>query len=210
MSRLLMILNRETSASCSLLGRRGRIYQDAVNAVAQPQRLLERLDVDIAGAVFDCLDQDEVGQFDDRGFLAGGCQLVEIDFLDGIPRNLHAFSVGINIALLLGILDDVLHAAALGSIDMVQLIEDSLFRCDESRHFQPGDAPNVVNGQNIQRVGHRQEELVFQPRHGDDLMVVSHFTRNQIRHVKRDSEAGEIDRRRIQDAAHGDGHVLLR
>ena len=49
-----------------LLGRRRRVHQHAVDAVAQPQRLLERLDVDVAGAVFDGLDQDEVGQFDDR------------------------------------------------------------------------------------------------------------------------------------------------
>ena len=177
-----------------LLGRRGRVHQDAIDAVAQPQRLLKRLDVDVAGAVFDGLNQDEVGQLDDRGFLAGGRQLVEIDLFDRVPGNLHAVGVRLRIALLLRVLDDVLHAAALGGVDVVELVEDGFFRGDQGRDLQPGDAPDVVNGQHVQRVGHRQEQLVLQPRHGDDLVVVSHFARHQVRHFERDGEAGEIDR----------------
>ena len=160
-----------------LLGRRRRVHQHAVDAVAQPQRLLERLDVDVAGAVFDGLDQDEVGQLDDRGFLAGGGQLVEVDLLDGFPGDLHAVGVGLRLALLLGVLDDVLHAAALGGIDVVELVEDGLFRGDQRGDFQPGDAPHVVDGQHVERVGHRQEQLVLQPRDRDDLVVVGHFAR---------------------------------
>ena len=179
----------------------------AIDAVAQPQRLLKRLDVDVAGAVFDRLDQDEVGQFDDRGFLAGSRQLVQIDFLNRFLGNLDAVGVGLGIALLLGVLDDVLHAAALGGVDVVELVEDRLFRGDQRRHFEPGDAPDIVDGQHIQRIGHRQEQLVLQPRDGNDLVVVSHFARHQVRHFEGDAEAGQIDGRRVQDAAHGNRHV---
>src|SRR4051812_37885129 len=44
------------------------IDQDAVNAVAQPNHIFKRFDVNITGALFDSLDQNEVGQFDDRRF----------------------------------------------------------------------------------------------------------------------------------------------
>ena len=68
-----------------LLGRRRGVHQHAVNAVAQAQAFFKRLDVNVAGAVFDGLDEDEVGQLDDRRFFAGGGELVEVDFFDRLP-----------------------------------------------------------------------------------------------------------------------------
>jgi hypothetical protein len=81
-----------------LLGRGGRIHQNAIDAIAQPQRLLKGLDMDVAGAVFDRLDEDEVGQFDDGGFLAGGRELVQVDFLDRFLGNLQAVGLRIGFA----------------------------------------------------------------------------------------------------------------
>ncbi len=107
MSRLLIILKREASASCICLGGGRGVQQHAVHAVAQSHHFFKRLEVNITGPVFDGLDNDQVGEFDDRGFLTGGRQLVEVHilngFLDGLDR------VRVLIPLVLRILDDVLH-----------------------------------------------------------------------------------------------------
>ena len=58
---------------------------------------------------------------------------------------------------------------------MVQLVNDCPLGGDQGRDFQPGDAPHVVNGQHVERIGHGQEELVLQSRDGHDFMVVRHF-----------------------------------
>ena len=123
--------------------------------------------------------------------------------------SLDAVRVRLGIALLLRVLDDVLHAAALGGIEVVELVEDGLFGGDQRRDLQLGDAPDVVDGQHVQRVGHRQEQLVLQAGDGDDLVVVGHFARQQVGDFERDAEAGEVDGRRVQHAAHRNGHVLL-
>ena len=68
-----------------LLGRRRGVHQRAVNAVTQPHGFLERFQVHVAGAVFDGLDDDEIGQLDDGRFFAGSGQLVEVDLVDAFP-----------------------------------------------------------------------------------------------------------------------------
>ncbi len=72
---------REAMADCRRFGRRGRVIENAVDAVAQAQLFFERLDVNIAGAVLDGLDEHQVDELDDGAFLAAFDELVEVDFL---------------------------------------------------------------------------------------------------------------------------------
>ena len=46
--------------------------------------------------------------------------------------------------------------------------------------LQLGDALDVVEGQDVQRIGHRQEQLVLQARDGHHLVIVRHFARQQV------------------------------
>ena len=92
---------------------------------------------------------------------------------------------------------------------MVQLVQDGFFRCDQRGDFQPGDAPHVVNGQHVERIGHRQKQSVLQPRHRDDFIGVRQFARHQVGHFQRNSDPGQIDRRRVEDSPHGHRHVLV-
>jgi hypothetical protein len=62
---------------------------------------LKRLDVNVAGAVFDGLDDDEVGQLDDRRFLAGGGELVEVDFFDRLLDGFDGVGVRLGLAFFL-------------------------------------------------------------------------------------------------------------
>ena len=93
---------------------------------------------------------------------------------------------------------------------MVELVDDRLFRGDERHDFQPGDAPDVVDGQDVERVGHGEEQLVFEAGDGDDLVIVGDLARAAVRRSRRECVMrAQVDGRRVEDAAHGDGHVLL-
>src|SRR6266699_2818469 len=50
----------------------------------------------VAGAVFDGLDQDQVGQFDDGGLFARSGQLIQVHFFNRLAGNLHVVRLGIN------------------------------------------------------------------------------------------------------------------
>ena len=88
-----MILRREASATCRFFGGGVRVDQRAVDAVAQADDFLERLDVNIAGAILDRLNEDQVGQLDDRSFLDGSGELIEVDLFDGFLDGLEIFGV---------------------------------------------------------------------------------------------------------------------
>src|SRR5205823_1190635 len=117
----------------------------AINPVAQADHFFKRLDVDVACAVFNRLNQDEVGEFDHGSFLDGRGQLVEVDFLDLLFDGLQVVSVGIHFGLFGGVLDDVLHAAGFAGLQVLQLFDDRLFRGDQGGHIHASDAADIVN-----------------------------------------------------------------
>jgi len=56
--------------------------------------------VNVAGAILDGLDNDEVGEFDDRRFSAGGGELIKVDFFDPLLDGFNGVGVGFGFALL--------------------------------------------------------------------------------------------------------------
>ena len=66
-----MILMRLTTAACIWYGGRSFSIQPAVDAVADAQRVVVGLDVDVAGALLDGVVDQVVDQLDDRR-VAGG------------------------------------------------------------------------------------------------------------------------------------------
>ena len=135
--------------------------------------------------------------------------MIQVHFFNRLAGNLHVVRLGIHVAFFLRIQDEVLHAAALGGINVVELVDDRFFGRDQRCHFQPRDALDVINGQHVERVGHGQEQLVIQAGNRNDLVVMRQFARQQIGHVQRDADAGEVDRGGVEDPAHGNRHVLL-
>ena len=61
------------------LGRHGRLVQDAVNAVADAQLVLRRLEMDVRGAVLEGLPYNLVDKLDDAGFLVAFGDLLVLD-----------------------------------------------------------------------------------------------------------------------------------
>src|SRR5262249_34518086 len=82
MSSLAMIFKREISRA---RGRRHDVVKDPVDAEADAELLLVRLDVDVRGARLQRLDEDQVGELDDRGGLGGLGQVDEVDLLALLP-----------------------------------------------------------------------------------------------------------------------------
>src|ERR1043166_9014957 len=126
--------------------------------------------MNIAGPFFDRLDEDQVGELDDRRLFRGGGQLVEVDLLGGFLDGLESVGVGGDLGLLGGIIDDILHAAGFVRLEVVQLVENGLLGGDHGRDIQLRDAPNVVDGQDVQRIGHGQEELVLEAGDRNDFV----------------------------------------
>ena len=73
-----MILMREVMAAWSRRGRRLLVVEDAVDAVADAQRVLERLDVDVGGLGVDGVLDEEVDQPDDGRLERHVAQVVDV------------------------------------------------------------------------------------------------------------------------------------
>jgi hypothetical protein len=65
MSRFAMTFTRLVIGGSELLGRRDHLVEHAVDAVPHLELVLERLEVDVRGAILDGLQQHEVQQLDD-------------------------------------------------------------------------------------------------------------------------------------------------
>ncbi len=98
------------------LGRRTRLDQRAIDAVAQLERLLEGLDVNIGSLFLERLHEDEVDDLDDGRVLALVRQPVQVDLLALLGDDL-------GFAGFLGhLLDHLLHLVA-GAVDPAQRLE---------------------------------------------------------------------------------------
>ncbi len=77
------------------------------------------------------------------------------------------------------------------------------------RDFKFGDAPNIVESEDVQRVGHCQKQFIIQSGNGNNLVIVGHVARHQFRNFRDDAHARQIDWRHVQYPTHGDRQVLI-
>src|SRR2546428_14033856 len=81
---------REVTAAWRRRGGRLLIEEDAVDAVADAERVLERLDMDVRGLGVDGVLDEEVHEPDDRRLECHVTQLVDVLVPLGAPVVLHA------------------------------------------------------------------------------------------------------------------------
>ena len=195
------------------LGAAHHLVQDAVDAEPNTQVVLLRLDVDVGGAVGDGLLDDVVDELDRRRFDVDVGELVE--FLVGTaPRA-----------------DEHVLSSVLG--DLVVLLdgrEDVVLRRDRRLDLAAGDDPEVVEREDVLRVGHRDHEHVVAQldRHesvarreflGHDdnggrlglaLGEIDVLDADLLRHDRQDralSGVAEIDQNATERAARGTVHL---
>ena len=77
--------------------RRDHFVQDAVGLDADPEFVLERLEVQVAGVVLDRQQQDHVEQFADRGAVGQGLDAGEVDRPVAVELGCRCCQVGIGL-----------------------------------------------------------------------------------------------------------------
>ena len=156
--------------------RRHDRLQDSVNSKPHADFFFVRLDVNIAGASLDRVGQDQVDQLDDGSFLGRAFQLGEVHFLFfGGEFQVRGFLAG-----------EVLHH--LGELFFALRLAVELGNGFGNRRLgghhrfdvEAGHELNVVHGEDVGRIGHRNGQRRANPRERNDLVADGSVLRDQL------------------------------
>ncbi len=181
------------------------VVENAVDAVPHPQLLLVGLDVDVARGLLDGRHQDHVHESDDRRFLAFARQRFRADLS---LENLDIAGIGEHWHLVERLRRDLQgarafrHRAPLGRFAAVVPLDGPDDR-GLGRHHRfdvvARHELDVVHGEHVGRVGHRDRERRAGARERDDLVFLRCLRGNELHDRRIDLELGECDR----------GHAVL-
>ncbi len=166
-----------------LHGRLHDFVEHAVDAVADPEQALIGLDMYVAGFALDGVGQDEVDQLDDRRVFRGLLQRRYIHILM-VCHHFHVFQV-----------QAVHHVGKRGRL-VVEPVDrglDAAVRGDHHLHVVAGHELDVVDGEDVGRVAHGQDERGTGPVDRDRLVFLHHLHRDQLDHGRIDVEIGQVD-----------------
>src|SRR5205823_11990395 len=160
-----------------VLRRPHHLVEHAVDAVADPDVDLGGLDVDVGGPVGNRLADQEVDELDDRRVLG--------DLLDPgeVVLGLHlAGGQGRNVL-----------GAALHAVVLVEGFENCPPRRDNGPDFSAGDRADVVDGDDVGRVGHGDDQAVLFPSDGHGLETAGQGVGDEADGARVDRVVREID-----------------
>jgi hypothetical protein len=141
-----------------------RLLEHAVDAVADPHLLLLRLEVDVGGAALDGLGDDALDELDDRRVLARRAEV------DGLRREVveRAAAVAVGRREVGKLLVERLQlgrrpspAAPVRVVDPLEHRLDVRRRRDRRADLVAGHHGDVVDGEHVRGVGHRDEQRAF-------------------------------------------------
>ncbi len=169
------------------------VVQDAVDAVADAELFFERLDVNIAGALFDGGGDHGVDQTDDRRFAGHVAQMFEV------------FAGG-------AVVDEIAGFGFRGlAVILVDGVEDFALAGDGGNDFETGDGLDGGDGFKVQRIGHGEVDGGAFDGHGkaDELAEEADrerlgFGRERGRAVDFDEGDAQLFAERAEHVAHGD------
>src|SRR4051812_19875303 len=169
-----------------LHGRLHRLEEHAVHAVADAEVLLVGLDVDVGGALLDGVEEDEVHELDDRR--VGGA-LLEVDDVLVV-----VVVVDLDLALFEPLHHLVVRGGLVGVVALQGLL-DGLLGGDNDFDVVAGEELDVVDGVDVRRVAHRQDEGVARAVHRNALVLLGHVPGDELHHLRVDVEFLQVDRR---------------
>ena len=155
---------------------RQHFVQHAVHPEPDPENLLVRLEVNVGGALLDRVDQHHVHQLHDWRFVGRLLQLEDVDlgafftFID----DLDVGEVGLHVG------QDAGDGLRLRLVVAVDRLLDRGLRRDQGQHLHERD---VVQGEHVRRIGHRERERVPHPPHRDDLVLPRDGRRHELQYV---------------------------
>ena len=164
-----------------LRGDRG-VLKHAVDAIADAQVVLVRLDMNIAGPLVQRLQEYLVDQLYDRCLLGHLQQVFAV--LGGLGN--HPEAVGAH-----HLVDGVAADAEVGLYELGDLVGRREYRFD----LQPCHQPQLVEGVQVERVGggHRQRVVVAPD--GNDLLAEDQFGRQGLQRLGVELHRRQVDRR---------------
>ena len=173
--------------------------QDTVDPETDAQIALVRLDVDVRRPVGDGLVDEQVDELDDRRVLDDLGEPGEIGLVVGlVGRGLHD-----------------LVDLAVDPEEPLDHLDDLTGRRDDGTHLGTGERPDVVDREDVRRIGHRDDELAVLPADGDGLVPAGERLADERGDRTVDRSLVEIDelqadlaRERAHELGFGDGALL--
>ncbi len=155
-----------------------------VDAVADAERLLVGLDVNVGGALSDRADEDGVTEPDDRRIARA---TLEVDQVDVVRVFGDLDLVGV----------EALHDVVVGDLGrLVGALDrraDGGLRGDDGFDVVPGEEFDVVDGVEVRGIGHRDDERRPGATDGDDLVAIADILGDQLEDLLVDLVLGEVD-----------------
>ena len=167
------------------------LQQRAVDPVAHPDLVLERLDVDVAGAPLDRLDQQSVDQLHHRRVLelrlGDGLFFLLFDDLEVLAGRLHVLEEALELLLVVGLV-----------VLLDQSAEGELTG-DDRKEVEPGDELEVFEQAHVAGVGHGDRERAALALEREHDALGGHVGGHQLEDLGVDVEARQVHR----------GHAVL-
>jgi len=187
-------LDTANDRSLEVLGRGRHLVQDAVNPVLDPKLVLERLDMDIAGAVVDRFEDDQVHQIDQRGLAD---QILQIPH--GVNRFRHVDGVD-----LVG--QRVGHPCSGRPVVPPEGVSQNPWPNVLAGNIQTANRRQIINRTEVERILHRQfkSAIIDTQRQGAIAMgqVRRQMRQDLVRDVdlfQLDAGNSELNRQRVPD-----------
>ena len=151
--------------------------QHTVDPVAHTNVLLGRLDVDVRRPVLHRLGDEQVDELDDRGVLHHLLHRGEVLFVLPFARGFGG-----------DVLDIAVHAVV--AVDGVQ---DRRAGRDDGSDLCVGDRADVVDREDVRRVGHRHDQAALVPCHRQGLVAAGQGVGDEPRRAGVDGELAEVE-----------------
>ncbi len=185
-------------------GRRHHVLQNSVNAEADPVFFLVRLDVNIAGPALHGIGQNQVHKFDDGRFVGGLFELRQIHFRFFCCQ----FQVGFIAGQVLHHLVDFF-AGLNRAVKLPDRFADGRFRRNHRLHVESGHELDIVHGEDVGRIRHRDRQRRSHAGKRHDLVANGGLLRNQFDDRGVYFVEFEVDRRNAVLAGQHRSNVLV-
>jgi hypothetical protein len=181
------------------------LVEVAVHPVADAEARLVGLEMDVARAPLDGVDEGLVDELDDRGLFSPVLRVSEdVGFLL-VLDDVDPAVVGQG-----DVLDELLDPDGVGRpIVLVDGVDDAGFRGDDGLDREPRPETDVLDDLEVGRVDHGQGQEGPDPVDGHDHVLLGHVDRDEADDFGVDVELVEVDVRVAELAAEGLGDVLL-
>ena len=158
--------------------------------------------MNIGSLFFKSLDKNEIDDFDNGSVFAFDGETIEINFF---AVDFDFLDIG---DILGGVFEDLVHGGT-GASDSAEGFGDAPFGGDHGDDLEFGALAKVIEGEDIEGVGHGHKELVSEATNGGEFVEAGHFLGNEVGDFLGHMNLGEVDGRNIEASAHRDHHILF-